>query len=254
MSGTGPLDGRVAIITGAAGGIGCASALELARQGASIVASDVDVEAGEATVKRVTELGGRAVFIRADVTSPEELGTLVNEGIAHFGRLDIMFNNAGVAGGGPILEWTEELYRRIVSVNQDGVFFGIQAAGRAMRDAGRGGVIINTGSIFGRLASWGASGYQATKAAVEILTKAAALELAAHGIRVVNVAPGVVDTPMIEDYRRSGMVEWMAQKHMRGALVQPEHVARVVAFLASDAAACINGTTVYADEGYSAFK
>jgi NAD(P)-dependent dehydrogenase (short-subunit alcohol dehydrogenase family) len=115
-------------------------------------------------------------------------------------------------------------------------------------------VIINTGSVFGEIASRYCIGYQATKAAVEVMTKVAAHELAPYGIRVVNVAPGVVDTAMTDDYRRAGLVDKMAKKHMRGALLQPEAVARVVAFLATDAASAVNGTTVFADDGYSAFK
>jgi NAD(P)-dependent dehydrogenase (short-subunit alcohol dehydrogenase family) len=165
-----------------------------------------------------------------------------------------MFNNAGIAAGGPLLEWTPEQYQRVIAVNQNAVFYGIQAAARVMCEAGRGGVILNTGSVYGDLASLYTIGYQAAKAAVEVMTKVAALELAPHGIRVVNIAPGVVDTPMVDAYRKAGIIDAMAKKQMRGALVRPEDVARVVAFLASDAARCINGTTVFADDGYSAFK
>jgi glucose 1-dehydrogenase len=165
-----------------------------------------------------------------------------------------MFNNAGIAAGGKMLDWTPEQYARVVAVNQHGVFFGMQAAARVMRDAGRGGVIINTGSVFGTLGSLYCIGYQATKAAVEIMTKVAALELAPHRIRVVNVAPGIVDTQMTDDYRRVGIVAQMAKKQMRGELVSADAVAQVVAFLATDAASAINGTTVFADDGYAAFK
>jgi glucose 1-dehydrogenase len=254
MEGSSSLSGRVAIVTGGASGIGRATALCLSRQGARVVVADLDEERGQQTAHAITTTGGEALFRRTDVVSPEQLESLVAHAVASYGRLDIMFNNAGIAAGGPVLEWTPAQYERVIAVNQHGVFYGIQAAGRAMRDSGRGGVIINTGSVYGRLASRYCVGYQASKAAVEVMTKGAALELAVYRIRVVNVAPGVVETPMVEDYRRVGVLDAMAKKHMSGALVQAEAVARVVAFLASDAASVINGTTVFADDGYSSFK
>lgn len=249
-----PLAGRVAIVTGGSAGIGRATAFELATMGASVVVADLDGERGAETVRSLEAAGHTAIFRRTDVASPEQVALLVAHAVEALGRLDVMFNNAGVASGGPMLDWTPEQYDRVVAVNQNGVFYGMQAAARVMRDSGRGGVIINTGSIFGELASRNCIGYQATKAAVEVMTKVAAHELAPYGIRVVNVAPGVVDTAMTDDYRRAGLVEKMAGKHMRGALLRPEAVARVVAFLATDAASAINGTTVFADDGYSAFK
>jgi glucose 1-dehydrogenase len=254
MEASSSLSGRVAIVTGGASGIGRATALCLSGQGARVVVADLDEERGQQTAHAITRTGGDALFWRTDVVSHEQLESLVAHAVKSYGRLDIMFNNAGVAAGGPLLEWTPAQYERVIAVNQHGVFYGMQAAGRAMRDSGRGGVIINTGSVYGRLASRYCVGYQASKAAVEVMTKGAALELAAHGIRVVNVATGVVETPMVEDYRRVGVLDAMAKKHMRGALVQAEAVAQVVTFLASDAASVINGTTVFADDGYSSFK
>ncbi len=248
------LEGRVAVVTGGASGIGRATALQLAAQGACVVVADIDEERGRQTLQAIEQREGQASFLRTDVAVPEQLDALVAHAVERLGRIDVMFNNAGIAEGAPLLEWTPEQYQRVVAVNQHGVFYGMQAAARAMREAGRGGVIINTGSVYGELASLYCIGYQASKAAVEVMTKVAALELAPYGIRVVNVAPGVVDTKMVDAYRRAGILETMARKHMRGALVQPDAVARVVAFLASDAAAAVNGTTVFADDGYSAFK
>jgi len=248
------LEGRVAIVTGGAGGIGRATALELTTRGAQVMVADVDAELGIRVASEVRDRGGRAHFQAADVSSAEQVTGLVGACLETFGQLDIMFNNAGISGGGPLLEWTPDMFERVVAVNQTGVFYGIQAAARAMRDRGHGGVIINTGSIFGELASWGTIGYQATKAAVAVMTRVAALELAPLGIRVVNVAPGVTDTRMVDGYREIGWIDTMARKHMRGELIRPEAVAQVVAFAASDAASCINGTTLFADDGYSAFK
>jgi glucose 1-dehydrogenase len=253
-TGSRPLAGRVAIVTGGVGGIGRATALELATMGASVVVADVDDEGGAETVRALEGAGHTAIYRHTDVASREQVAMLVAYAVDALGSLDVMFNNAGVASGGPMLDWTPEQYDRVVAVNQNGVFYGMQSAARVMRDSGRGGVIINTGSVFGAIASRHCIGYQATKAAVEVMTKVAANELAPYGIRVVNVAPGVVDTAMTDDYRRAGLVEKMAQKHMRGALLRPEAVARVVGFLATDAASAVNGTTVFADDGYSAFK
>ena len=241
-------------MTGGASGIGRATAFELCRLGARVVVADSNDEGSREVTAALRTEGHEARHVRTDVTSPEQVDALVRYVVDTCGRLDVMFNNAGIGSGGRMLDWTAEQFTRVVQVNQNGVFYCMQSAARAMRDAGRGGVIINTGSVFGDLASLHCIGYQATKAAVEVMTKVAAHELAPHGIRVVNVAPGVVDTPIIAPYRSAGVVDKLAQKHMRGKLVQPEAVARVVAFLATDAASAVNGTTVYADDGYSAFK
>ena len=248
------LAGRVAVVTGGASGIGRAAALALVGKGARVIIADLDEPRGRDVAHAIAQAGGEACFQRVDVAVPEQLTALAAHAVDAYGRLDVMFNNAGMTGSGPMLDWTPTQYERVVSVNQHGVFYGMQAAGRVMRDSGRGGVIINTGSVFGQLASRYCIGYQAAKAAVEVMTKVAALELAPYGIRVVNLAPGVVDTPMTEEYRRAGLIDKMAKKQMRGALVRAEAVANLAAFLATDAASAINGTTVYADDGYSAFK
>lgn len=245
---------RVAVVTGGGGGIGRATALELAQLGARVVVADLDEQSARHSTNTVIERGGSATACRVDVTSPDEHARLMAHALHTYGRVDVMVNNAGVAQGAALLDWKPEMVERVTAVNQHGVLYGIQAAARVMGEAGRGGVIINVGSIYGQLATLYCIAYQATKAAVEIMTKVAAHELAPHRIRVVNVAPGVVDTSMIEDYRKAGLAPRMAQKHMRGELVQPEQVARVIALLATDAASAINGTTVFADDGFSAFK
>ena len=248
------LTGRVAIVTGGASGIGRATALELAAHGADVVIADIDAAGGQATVAAVLALDRRALFQPTDVADAAQVDALVARTVREFGRIDVMFNNAGVASGAALLDWTPEQYDRVIRINQHGVFFGIQAAARAMRDAGHGGVIINTGSIYGQLATRQTIAYQAAKAAVDVMTKVSALELAPLGIRVVNVAPGVIDTPILDPYKKAGLIDTLAKKQMHGALLQPEAVARVVAFLASDAASGINGTTIFVDDGYTSFK
>lgn len=248
------LKNKVAIVTGGSNGIGRASALAMAARGADVVVADLVSDAGLSVVGEIQNLGRRSFFLQTDVTKPEQLKALTDRCIDEFGKLDIMFNNAGVSGGNKLLDWTPEQYRRVIEVNQDGVFYGIQAASRAMMENSHGGVIINTGSIYAKLPTLYSVAYHASKAAVEVMTQAAALELAPYGIRVVNVAPGVTDTHMIEAYREADLIGKMAKKHMRGELIKPDDVAKVVAFLASDQAACVNGTTVYADDGFSAFK
>jgi NAD(P)-dependent dehydrogenase (short-subunit alcohol dehydrogenase family) len=249
-----PLENRSAIVTGGASGIGRASALALAEQGAHVVIADVDEAKSLETVAAVQALGGKSFFVRTDVSSAAEVDALVRTTVEALGTLDVMFNNAGIALGASLLDWTPEQYDRVIRINQHGVFFGIQAAARAMRDLGKGGVILNTGSIYGELATSKTVAYQAAKAAVEVMTKVSALELAPLGIRVVNVAPGVIDTPILDGYKKAGVIDVLAKKQMRGALLQPDAVANVVAFLATDAARGINGTTVFVDDGYSSFK
>ncbi|PTL83658.1 SDR family NAD(P)-dependent oxidoreductase [Vitiosangium sp. GDMCC 1.1324] len=251
---TKPLSQKAAVVTGGASGIGRAAALELAAAGASLVIADRDESSGARVVSELVASGARAVFQRTDVASFADVEAAVRRSVDSFGRIDVMFNNAGIGVGHPFLDWSPEEWERVIRVNQHGVFYGMLAAGRAMRAAGTGGVIINTGSIYGELATRNTIAYQAAKSAVEVMTKVAALELAPLGIRVVNVAPGVIDTPILDPYRAAGLIDTLAKKQMRGKLLEPAAVGRVVAFLASPAADGINGTTVFVDDGYSSFK
>ena len=245
---------RVVVIMGAGSGIGRAAALRFAEQGARVVVGDISEAGCQQTVRLVEEQGGVAHHVVLDVARAAEVEVLVESAVDRYQRIDVMCNNAGLVDGAHVLDWTPAQYERVIAVNQHGVFYGIQASARAMRAQGRGGMIINTGSVHGVLAAKFVAPYQAAKAAVEIMTKVAARELAGDGIRVINVAPGVVDTPIIGPYRESGLLPAMSKKHMRAQLIRPEDVARLMVLLASDAANAVNGTTVYADDGYSAFK
>lgn len=245
---------RVAVVTGGASGIGRETALKFANKGDQVVVADFNVAGGEETVKLIQADGGEAIFVQTDVSKYEDVEALVEKAVAAYGRIDVMFNNAGIGRPTPVLDQDLRDYHAVINVNQHGVAHGIIAAGKKMRELGIKGVIINTASVFGFLASPGTFAYHATKGAVIMMTKSAALELAAYGIRVVAVAPGAVDTPIIQGYKDSGLLESMKAKVMGNKLTQPEQVADSVYLLSLPEASAINGSVVMVDEGYASFK
>ena len=244
----------VIIITGGGSGIGRATALRFARDGANILIADINRAGGEATVAAVAEAGGEAEFRLTDVADFGQVEAAVERAVERFGGLDVMFNNAGIGHGAPLLDHDPADYDRVVKVNQYGVYHGILAAGRKMRDLGTAGVIINVASVYGYLAAPNVVGYQASKAAVRMMTQTAALELAPLNIRVVGIAPGFTDTAIIDRARISGDIRRLARLQMRGKVQTAEEIADVVHFLASDAARAINGSIVMTDDGYAEFK
>ncbi|MFE4571609.1 SDR family NAD(P)-dependent oxidoreductase [Paenibacillus chitinolyticus] len=245
---------RVAVITGGASGIGRQTCLKFARKGDQVVVADFNEAAGMETVEHIKKEGGEAIFVKVDVSSQESVQALVDEAVAKFGRIDVMFNNAGIGGAGPVLTQNMDLYHKTIAVNQHGVAYGIMAAGNKMKELGIKGVIINTASVFGFLASPGTFAYHATKGAVIMMSKSAALELAPHGIRVIAIAPGAVDTPIIQGFKDNGMLESMKAKVMGGELTKPETVANSVYLLSLEEADAINGSVVMVDQGYASFK
>lgn len=250
------LSGKVALVTGAASGLGAATARRLAREGAAVILTDRDI-AGEDIAAHIVDTGGRAVFRLHDVTSQPDWAAAVEHAVADFGRLDILVNNAGVAGGNhELMDHSFDAWRQILSVNLDGVFLGLRHAGPRIAASG-GGSVINISSILGKVGMAGAAAYCASKGGVTLLTKAAALEWAPLGIRVNSIHPGFIDTPMVSGAlagREDGneMRVALMAAHPLGRFGVPKEIGDAVAFLASDDASFITGAELVIDGGYTA--
>ncbi len=245
------LSGKAAIVTGAAHGIGLACARRLAADGASVALADIDAEAGEAAAGALRDQGARAIFVATDVAQRPALAALIDRAASEFGRLDIMLNNAGVALSAPIVEMSDELFDKVLSINLRAAFIGTQLAARKMIEAKNGGVIINMSSVNALLAIPGLAAYACTKGALNQLTKVAAVELAPHNIRVVAIGPGTILTELA---KKAVLSDEAARKKILsrtpiGRAGEPEEVASVASFLASDDASYITGQTIYPDGG-----
>jgi NAD(P)-dependent dehydrogenase (short-subunit alcohol dehydrogenase family) len=247
------LKDQAIIVTGGASGIGHASALELARQGANLIIADFDIDGAERVAAEVQALGVKAFAYKVDVSDPAAVEALVDFAVETLGTLTGVFNNAGISKVQSLLEMDPASYRRVIEVDQFSVYYGLYYGARKMVELGVKGVFVNTASIYGSVAAKGSFNYNAAKAAVIAMTRSGALELAEHGIRVTAVAPGFIDTAMMGQLDQSARAALAAQ-HVTNQLISPEKVASVVAFLFSDAASAINGSTVAADDGFLAFK
>jgi NAD(P)-dependent dehydrogenase (short-subunit alcohol dehydrogenase family) len=243
------LKDKVAIVTGAARGIGRATAERLIEEGAKILICDID----EAQLMRTAaELGGedRVLAQLVDVVNKGHVEQLVEKAVQHFGRLDIMVNNAGIAPVVDFLDVTEEMLSRVLDVNLKGAFYGTQAAGRQMIKQGDGGVIINMSSINSGLANPNVAPYAISKGGMNQVTSTAAVAFAPHGIRVVGVGPGTIMTDMVAGaFMNSAGHHAVLSRTPLGRYGQASEIAAVVAFLASDDASYITGETVYVDGG-----
>jgi NAD(P)-dependent dehydrogenase (short-subunit alcohol dehydrogenase family) len=247
------LKNKVALVTGASSGIGRAVALTWAREGAKVVVSDLNVEGGEATVTLVRDLGAEALFVKADVGRPEDAKALVDATVAHFGRLDVACNNAGIGGpSAPIADYPLDGWANVINVNLSGVFYGLQQQIAAMLKTG-GGSIANVASILGAVGFATNSAYTAAKHGVVGLTQVAALEYSRLGIRVNAVGPGFIHTPMVSRLEQDSTLNAMlVANHPIGRLGQPEEVAELIAWLSSDKASFVTGAYYPVDGGYLA--
>jgi len=245
----GRLDGKVALISGAARGQGAEEARLFAREGAGVVLGDVRPE-GEAVAREIAAGGGRALFRRLDVTSEEDWAGAVAAAEAAFGHLDILVNNAGILGRPGILETSLELWNRVVAVNQTGPFLGMRAAIPALRRAG-GGSIVNISSALATVGYGESASYTAAKGALTALTRTVAVELAPEGIRVNVVHPGVIDTPMVDDGVGRSPESLRAQAAVAplGRIGTAGEMAAAVLYLASDEASFVTGATLAVDGG-----
>jgi NAD(P)-dependent dehydrogenase (short-subunit alcohol dehydrogenase family) len=251
----GRLDNKVAVITGAASGMGRATAVRFAGEGAAVVIADLNQEGGEAALRDCKENGGRAVFQKTDVTVEAEIKAAIDRAVGEFGRLDITYNNAGLGGAlGPLEQVSGENWDRTFAVLLRSVFFGIKHSIPQMRKAG-GGSIISTASIAGIMGQAGPLVYSVAKAGVIHLTKCAAVELAKDKIRVNCICPGGINTPLLHKHIPGGEATTLQLLQITQPIARPgtpEDIAGMALFLASSDAEWITGTAMVVDGGFVA--
>ena len=245
------LKGKVAIVTGGNSGIGKAIVLSLAEEGANIVIDYVaHPEATEALEKQVADLGDQAVGVEADVSKVDDLQKLVDGAVKAFGRLDVMVNNAGVETRTSVLDTTEEQYGFVLDVNLKSAFFGTQLAAKQMIAQGDGGRIINITSVHEDWPMPGNTAYCLSKGGMRMLTRTAGVELAPHGITVVGVGPGAVDTPINKETEADpAKMKTLDAAIPLGRMARPDEIGSVVAFLAGEGSSYVTATTIMTDGG-----
>jgi len=247
------LAGKVALITGGASGIGRAAALLFAREGAAIALADVNADAGQQVADEIIEAGGRVFFELTDVAASADCRRFVERAIREFGRIDVLFNNAGIIRRSTVLDLSEEDWDRVMAVNVKSIYLLSRAAIPHMQKAG-GGAIVNTSSGWGLAGGGKAAVYCASKGAVVLLTKAMAIDHGPHKIRVNCICPGDTDTPMLREEARQLGVEnsrFFAESAKRplGRAGTPEEIAQAVLYLASDTSSFVTGTALVVDGG-----
>jgi len=240
------LENKIAIVTGSSSGIGKAIAEKFVFEGAKVVFSDInEVD--------VSQFGDKAIFVKCDVSKSSEVDALINACVDKFGKVDVMVNNAGIGSLGDILTTSDDVWHKTIEINLSGVFYGIRAAGKVMKEKGIKGSIINMSSILGSVGFNGAISYCAAKGGVNQLTKASAVELSKLGIRVNSIAPGFIKTNMTkgvqEDESTKKFIESMTPL---GYMGEPDDIANAAVYLASDDAKYVTGNILYVDGGWTA--
>jgi NAD(P)-dependent dehydrogenase (short-subunit alcohol dehydrogenase family) len=252
----GPMQGKVALVTGGGSGIGRQTALAFARKGAKVAITDVADAAGNETVKMIKDMHGDALYVRADVSKPEDMERTVQEIVRQFGRLDYACNNAGIGGASnTVAEYKPEDWNKVISVNLTGVFLSLKYELMQMLKQGHGGAIVNISSILGQVGFASAPAYTAAKHGVIGLTEVAAIENGKTGVRINAICPGFIKTPMVAG---AGMAEGsagynaIAGLHPMGRFGDPDEIANVVVWLCSDEASFVTGEAFRVDGGYVA--
>lgn len=239
--------GKTALITGGASGIGKAAALRLASEGANVVIGDIQQDAGDAVVKEITDAGGNASFVNLNVTDEDQWNVAVKHAVATFGGLNILVNNAGIGDTLPIEDTPLADWDKVIAVTQTSAFLGMKAASAELQKSGNGSV-VNISSMYGIVGGLGGPSYAAAKGAVRILTKNTALGWAKKGVRANSVHPGYINTPILGETDRQYLIDTTPM----GRLGEPDEVANVIAFLASDESSFMTGSEVVVDGGYTA--
>ncbi len=246
----GRLDGKVALISGGASGIGAAHARVFAAEGARVVIGDIQEAKGQQVAADVNTNGGEAVFVHLDVTDENDWQNAVHEAVARFGKLTTLINNAGVYWPGGVEEETRDKWQKMIEINQTGVWLGMKTALPALRASGNA-AIVNISSLYGLIGSPGSIAYHASKGAVRLMSKAAALEYVRQGIRVNSIHPGQIDTPILAGLTPEQDAQIKEVTPM-GRLGRPEEIAYGSLYLCSDEASYTTGTELVIDGGWFA--
>jgi NAD(P)-dependent dehydrogenase (short-subunit alcohol dehydrogenase family) len=248
------LQGKVTLITGSGSGIGKSTALLFAAEGASVIVNDLDAAKGSETAEEIRQAGGKAQFIQSDVTDPAQVKAMVERIIADYGRIDVLFNNAGISGVGMLHEVEPETWDRIMSVNIKGVYLPSKYVVPHMMER-KSGSIINMSSCIAEIGLARRASYAATKGAVLALTKSMQVDYAPYNIRVNALLPGTILTPFVENYLRTSYddpeaaIRSLKSRQLSGDLGRPEDVAKAALFLASDESKFMMGSPLYIDGG-----
>ncbi|MEV5025644.1 SDR family NAD(P)-dependent oxidoreductase [Paenibacillus sp. LPE1-1-1.1] len=248
------LANKVALITGSGSGIGRSSALLFAREGAFVVVNDLDADKGRETVEEIKSKGGRAWFVHADVTDPDSVRSMVNETLAAYSRIDVLFNNAGISGVGALHEVEPEDWDRVIRVNIRGVYLPSKYVLPHMMER-TSGSIINMSSCIAEIGLAKRASYSATKGAVLALTKSMQVDYAPYNIRVNALLPGTILTPFVENYLRTSYedpeaaIASLKTRQLSNELGRPEDVAKAALFLASEESSFMMGSPLYVDGG-----